>query len=86
LKKLKKHFWRLRPHEGVAKVLFHLDSVRPHAQMHTPEAITELQWTVLPHSSYSLDLDPFDYHLFGPLKDAISRKKFEDDDDSEVIS
>jgi histone-lysine N-methyltransferase SETMAR len=52
--------------------------------MHTEEAITKLQWTVLPHSPYSPDLASSEYHLFSPLKDAIRRKKFEDDE--EVIS
>jgi histone-lysine N-methyltransferase SETMAR len=48
------------------------------------EAITKLQWTVLPHPPYSPDLAPSDYHIFSPLKDAIGGKTFEDDE--EVIS
>jgi histone-lysine N-methyltransferase SETMAR len=84
LKKLKKRFRRVRPHKDVTKVLLHHDNVRPHTSLHTREAITKLQWTVLPHPPYSLDLAPSDYHLFSPLKDAIRGKKFEDDE--EVIS
>jgi hypothetical protein len=38
----------------------------------------------LPHPPYSPDLAASNYHLFSPLKNAISRNKFEDDD--EVIS
>jgi transposase len=81
--KLKERFRRVCPHKDVPKVLHH-DSARPHTSLHTIEAITELQWTVLPHPPYSPDLAPSDYHLFSPLKDAISEKKFEDDE--EVIS
>jgi histone-lysine N-methyltransferase SETMAR len=51
------------------------DNARSHTSLHTREAITKLQWTVLPHPPYSPDL---------ALKDAICGNKFEDDD--EVIS
>jgi histone-lysine N-methyltransferase SETMAR len=81
---LKKRFRRVRPHKGVTNVLLHHDSARPHTSLHTREAITDLQWTVLPHPPYSPDLAPSDYHLFSPLKHAIRGKKFEDDE--EVIS
>jgi transposase len=84
LKKMKKRFRRVRPHKDVTKMLIHHDHVRPHASLHTREAITKLQWTVLPHPPYSPDLAPSDYHLFSPLKDAISEKKCEDYE--EVIS
>jgi hypothetical protein len=36
-------------------------------------------WTVLPHPSYSPDLAPLDFHLFGSLKDALRGPHFEDD-------
>jgi histone-lysine N-methyltransferase SETMAR len=81
---LKKRFLRVHPHKDVTKVLLHNDNARPHIILHTREAITKLQWTVLPHPPYSPDLAPSDYHLFSPLKDAIRGKNFEDDE--EVIS
>jgi histone-lysine N-methyltransferase SETMAR len=84
LKKLKKLFRRLRPHKDVTKVLLHLENVRPHTCMHTREAVTKLQWTLLPHTSYSPDVAPSHYHLFRPLKQAIRGNKFQDDE--EVIS
>ncbi|KDR22890.1 hypothetical protein L798_14745, partial [Zootermopsis nevadensis] len=46
----------------------------------TREEITKLGWTVLPHPPYSPDLAPSDFHLFGPLKDAIRGTRFEDDE------
>jgi hypothetical protein len=78
-----KRFRRVRPHKDVTKVLHH-DNARPHTNLHTREAITKLQWTVLPHPSYIPDLASSDYHLFSPLKGAIRGKKFESD--REVIS
>jgi len=35
---------------------------------------------VLPHPPYSPDLAPSDFHLFGPLKDALHGTRFEDDE------
>jgi hypothetical protein len=35
---------------------------------------------VLPHPPYSPDLAPSDFHLFGPLKDALRGTRFEDDE------
>jgi histone-lysine N-methyltransferase SETMAR len=81
---LKKRFRRLRPHKDVTEVLLHHENARPHTSLYSLEAITKLQWTVLPHPSYSLDLTSSDYHLFSPLKGAIRGKKFESD--REVIS
>ncbi|PNF15750.1 hypothetical protein B7P43_G11659 [Cryptotermes secundus] len=34
-------------------------------------------WEVLPHSSYSPDLAPSDYHLFGFVKDQLCGQHFE---------
>jgi transposase len=82
--KLKKRFRTVRPYKDVTKVLLHHDNARLHTSLHTREAITKLQWTVLLHAPYSPDLAPPDYNLFSPLKDVIRGKKFEDDE--EVIS
>jgi hypothetical protein len=79
---LKNRFRRVLPHKDVTKVLLQHDSARPHT--HTQEAITKLQWTVLPYPPYSLHPAISNYHLFSPLKDAIRGKKFEDN--KEVIS
>jgi histone-lysine N-methyltransferase SETMAR len=81
LKKLKKRFRRFRPHKDVAKVLLHHDNARPHTSLHTREAITKVQWTVLPHPPYSPDLASSDYRLFSPSKEAIRGKKFEDNEE-----
>jgi histone-lysine N-methyltransferase SETMAR len=63
---LKKRFQRVHPNKDVTKALLHHDNARPHTSLHTREAITKLQWTVLPHPPYSLDLAPSDYHLCSP--------------------
>jgi hypothetical protein len=47
-----------------------------------PRRHHKLQWTILPHPPYSLDLAPSDYQLFSPLKDAIRGKNFENDDEA----
>ena len=35
---------------------------------------------MLPHPPYSPALAPSDFHLFGPLKDALRGTRFEDDE------
>ena len=35
---------------------------------------------MLPHPPYSPDVVPSDFHLFGPLKDALRGTRFEDDE------
>jgi len=35
---------------------------------------------VLEHPAYSPDLAPSDYHLFGPLKDALTGRRFTSDE------
>jgi histone-lysine N-methyltransferase SETMAR len=56
------------------------DNDRPHTSVQTQEAITKFGWTVLPHPPYSPDLAQSDFHLFGPLKDALHGTGFEDDE------
>jgi hypothetical protein len=35
----------------------------------------------IPHLAYSPDLAPIDYHVFGPLKEALGGKKFSTDNE-----
>ncbi|PNF43135.1 hypothetical protein B7P43_G17771 [Cryptotermes secundus] len=44
------------------------DNAHPHAARVTLEATAKIGWEVLPHPSYSPDLAPSDYHLFGFVK------------------
>lgn len=36
-------------------------------------------WEILEHPAYSPDLSPCDYHLFGPLKEALGGQRFDSD-------
>jgi len=51
-------------------VLLH-DNAHPHTAAHTVETLQKLKFQVLAHPPYSPDLTPSDYHLFGPLKEAL---------------
>jgi len=53
-------------------VLLLHDNARPHTAIHTLQTLVKLGFTVLEHPAYSPDLAPSDYHLFGPLKDALT--------------
>jgi hypothetical protein len=39
----------------------------------------------IPHPAYSLDLTLSDYHVFGPLKEALGGKKFSTDDEIKEV-
>ncbi|XP_046826458.1 histone-lysine N-methyltransferase SETMAR-like [Vespa crabro] len=58
-------------------VILQHDNARPHCTRRTLEKINELGWEVLPHSPYSPDIAPSDFHLFRSLQHFLSGKKFE---------
>jgi histone-lysine N-methyltransferase SETMAR len=62
--------------KGVA--LLH-DNARPHTAAHTVETLRHLNSEVLEHPPYSPDLTRSDYHLFGPLRDALRGRHFAND-------
>ena len=48
-------------------VLIH-DNATPHKSNPIKTVIDHFDWEILPHSSYSPDLSPYDYDLFPKLK------------------
>ena len=61
----------LRDKRPGRNIIILYDNARPHAACLTSEAIAKIGWEVLPHPSYSTDLAPSDYHLFGFVKDQL---------------
>ena len=57
------------------KVLFHQDNAPCHKSIATMAKFHELQFELLPHQPYSLDLSPSDY-LFTDLKRMLQGKRF----------
>ena len=47
------------------------DNARPHTAAHTAETLRKLKFQVMAHPPYNPDLALSDYHLFGPLKEAL---------------
>jgi len=80
LQKLKQRYRRVLPNRNPGDMLIQHDNAHPHTSLRTQEAIAKFGWTVLPHPPHSPDLSPSDFHLFGPLKDALCRTRFEDDE------
>ena len=62
-------------------VLFLQDNARAHTAHRTTCTLQQLGWEVLPHPPYSPDLDPSDFHLFGPLKEFLGGQHFSTDDE-----
>lgn len=63
-------------------VILQQNNARPHTPQQTRETIDKMGWEVLPHPPYSLNLAPCDFHLFGPLKEAL---RWEKSQDNEVV-
>ena len=62
-------------------VLLQYDNARPHTAHSTVATIQDLSFECLPHPPYSPDLAPSDFHVFGPLKEAMGGKSFKSDDE-----
>jgi histone-lysine N-methyltransferase SETMAR len=60
-------------------VLLH-DNGRPHTAHLAINTTGRLNSEVLGHPAYSPELDPSDFHPFGPLKNALRSRGFVDDD------
>ena len=62
-------------------VLLH-DIARPHTAAHTAETLRKLKFEVMTRPPYSPDLAPSDYHMFGPLKEALRGRRFTSDQEA----
>jgi len=67
--------FKVRPEKKTTVLLQH-DNARPHTSLKTVEHIVNLGWTVVPHTPYSPDLVPSDFHLLGPMKDGLRGQLF----------
>ena len=66
-------------------VLLLHDNARPRTAHLTINTIWQLNWEVLKHPAYSPDLAPSDFHLFGPLKNALRGQFAADDEVKEAV-
>ena len=57
-------------------IVFHQDNVRPHTGLTTHQKRLQLEWVVLPHPPYSLDLAPSHYYLFWSLQKFLNGRTF----------
>jgi histone-lysine N-methyltransferase SETMAR len=52
------------------------DNARSHTAIHILQTLVKLDFMVLERPAYSPHLAFSDYHLFGPLKDALRGRRF----------
>ncbi|KOC63732.1 Histone-lysine N-methyltransferase SETMAR [Habropoda laboriosa] len=52
------------------------DNARPHVASITVQKLLQLDINVLPHSPYSSDLSPTDFHFFCSLNSFLAQKRF----------
>jgi hypothetical protein len=51
------------------------DNARPHTEAHTLETLKQLKWEATEHPACNPDLTPSDFHIFGPLKEALRGRR-----------
>jgi histone-lysine N-methyltransferase SETMAR len=56
-------------------ILLH-DNAHPHRTNQTVEIIYELGLELMEQPSYSSDLAPSDFHMFGPMEEALKGRRF----------
>jgi hypothetical protein len=62
-----------------------LHNACPRAAAHTLDTLHALEFEVLKHPPFSLELAPSDCHLFGPIKEYLRGQKFADDEVMEAV-
>ena len=61
------------------RIYFLHDNARPHVAKSTRQKLLSLGWITVPHSPYSPDLAPTDYHLYRSLSNYLREKEFNDE-------
>jgi hypothetical protein len=69
----------------ITGVLLQHGNAQPHTTCSTVATIQDLSFECLSHSSYSPVFDPSDFHLFGPLKQAMGSKSFRSDEEVQQV-
>ncbi|GBP47782.1 Mariner Mos1 transposase [Eumeta japonica] len=59
------------------------NNARPHVVGLVKNYLITLDWEVLPHPPYSLDIAPSDYHLFRSIAHALLEQRFTSYEDTE---
>jgi hypothetical protein len=57
------------------------ENARPHTARSTVATVLDLSFECLPYPPYSPDLSSSDFHVFGPLKEAMGCKSFRSDEE-----
>ncbi|KAG5324358.1 MOS1T transposase, partial [Pseudoatta argentina] len=58
------------------EVILQHDNARPHVAKVVKTYLKRLKWEVLPHSPYSPDVAPSDYHLFRSMAHGLADQHF----------
>jgi len=67
-------------------VLLQHDNARPHTARSIVSTIQDLSFECFPHPPHSPDLVPSDFHVFGPLKEAMGGKSFRSDESRRCLN
>lgn len=70
LKEIKLAYCQKRRDQAIREIILLHDNAKPYTAAVTQQ-LQKIVWTPLEHPPYSPDLSPCDFHVFGPLKEAL---------------
>ncbi|GFV36791.1 mariner Mos1 transposase [Trichonephila clavipes] len=80
LRRLRRSIKNKRPELLMEVVVLLHDNVHPHVSRVAQMELDKFKWETLDHSPYSPDMSPCDFHVLGPMKKHLKRKRFNSDD------
>ena len=69
------------PLNAVGGIILLHDNARPHTANLVRDKLQRFGWETLQHPPYGPDLSPFDFHIFGDLKEDIRGRRFDSDEE-----
>lgn len=82
LKRLRKAIKERRPGKLSKGIVLLHDNATPHSARVTLDLLEKkFKWEQWEHPPYSPDLSPCDFHVFGPMKEALAKERFGNDEE-----
>ena len=73
---LEKYFINRRPKTGTKNIFIHFDNAKPHISQYTKNFIFSKKFNLIKHPPYSPDISPYDFWLFGFIKEKLKGNTF----------
>lgn len=86
LKRLRKAIKDRRPGKLTKGIVLLHDNATPHSARITKELLETFKWEEWEHPPYSPDLAPCDFHVFGPMKEALAKRRYFTNEEVQIVT